>query len=315
MDYELSYRDIQLIPKFCIVGSRKECDTSVQLGNRKFRIPVVPANMKTIITEKLSCYLAQKNYFYIMHRFGTDIVEFVKNMNQQGLYSSISVGVNADSYEQLRTIKNDKLTVDYIVIDIAHGFSKKMEPMIGFIKEQFPNTFLIAGNVATGEAAQTLERWGADCIKVGVANGSVCITRNKTGFGRPSVAALVDCCAEAKKPIIADGGLEYFGDTAKALTLGATLVMSGHFFAGHDETFGGTIELDDKIYKEYYGSASQYSKNEHRNIEGRKKLVNYKGPIEKTLIEIEEDLQSSISYAGGKDLSAFHTVKWVKARY
>jgi len=314
-DFEIAYRDIQLTPKECVVPSRELCDTSFVLGGRKFRLPIIPANMKTIMTVALAKYLAKNGYMYIMHRFGIDNEIFAKEMIKEGHYVSISVGVNDDSYEQLTQIKKQDIKIDYITIDIAHGYAPKMKTMIQFIKENFPSTFLIAGNVCTGEATQVLEEWGADCVKTGIANGSVCITRNKTGFGRPSVSTLLDCCSVAKKPIIADGGMTEFGDIAKALTLGATCTMSGNFFAGHDETYGGIIEIDGRLYKEYYGSASQYAKNEHRNIEGRKQLVNYKGPIEKTLLEIEDDLQSSISYAGGNSLEAFHTVEWKQVRY
>lgn len=312
MEKELSYSDIQLIPRKCHVTSRSKCLTEVNLGKYSFNIPIVPANMKTIITEKLAEYLAGNGYFYIMHRFGIDNFNFVKTMSDKGFYSSISVGVNEDSYTNLKKIKDAKLEPEYITIDIAHGWSPSVKVMIEYIKTLFSNTFVIAGNVCTGEALLELEYWGADCVKVGVANGKVCITKHKTGFGRPSVSTLLDCCSVAKKPIIADGGIEHHGDIAKALVLGARMVMCGNLFAGHEETAGELIEIDDKFYKIYYGSASQYNKNKYKNVEGKKILVPFRGSIEKTLIEIKEDLQSSISYAGGDQLEDLIQTKWVR---
>jgi GMP reductase len=171
--------------------------------------------------------------------------------------------------------------------------------MANYIKEKFPETFLIVGNVATSEAVEEIESWGADAIKVGIAGGSVCITKNKTGVHRPMVSTVLDCSNVAKVPIVADGGIIEHGDIAKALACGATMVMAGSLFAGYDQSAGNIIEIDDRMYKEYYGSASKYNKNEYKNVEGKKILIQYKGDMSKLLIELKEDLQSSISYVGG----------------
>lgn len=308
---ELAFNNICLIPNFCIVNSRKECDTSINLGKMQFKIPVVPANMRTVITERLAQYLASNGYFYIMHRFDVDNFAFCKNMIDKGLYTSISIGVNQDSLESLTLLAQNNIKPDFITIDIANAWSIKARNMINIVKHFFPETFLIVGNLATKEAVEQVEEWGADCTKVGIANGRVCITKNKTGFSRPSVSSLLDCCSIAKKPIIADGGIQEHGDIAKALVMGAKLVMAGSLFAGHDETYGDLIEVGGKKFKEYYGSASEHNKGVYKNVEGKKILIDYKGPIQKTLTEIKEDLQSSISYAGGNNLNAFHSVKWV----
>ena len=146
---KFDYKDINLIPRKCIVDSRSECDTSVQFGIKTFKMPVVPANMESIIDINLAIKLAQNGYFYIMHRFNIDIFSFVQKMNEENLYSSISVGVNEDTYELIQKFHNERLYPDYITIDIAHGHSIKMKKMIRFIKELLPDTFLIAGNVST----------------------------------------------------------------------------------------------------------------------------------------------------------------------
>ena len=135
-----------------------------------------------------------------------------------------------------------------------------------------------------------------------VVHNSVCITKNKTGIHRPMMSTCVDCCKKAKVPIIADGGIVEHGDVAKAIACGATMVMAGSLFAGYDQSAGDIIEIEDRMYKEYYGSASQYNKGEYKNVEGKKILIQYKGDISKLLIELKEDLQSSISYVGGNQL-------------
>jgi GMP reductase len=179
-----------------------------------------------------------------------------------------------------------------------------------WIKNNMPNCFLIVGNVATPEAVEDIQDWGVDAIKVGIAGGKVCISKNKTGFFRPMVSSLKDCVSVSKIPIIADGGVEQHGDVAKALVCGATMIMAGYLFAGYDLSAGEIIEIDDRQYKQYFGSASKYNKKEQRNIEGRKILIPYRGSIEEFINELKQDLQSSISYAGGSDLSAFKNVKY-----
>ena len=124
-----------------------------------------------------------------------------------------------------------------------------------------------------------------------------------------SRASLV--CKSASKPIIADGGIRTHGDVAKSIRFGATMVMIGSLFAGHEESPGETIERDGKLYKEYFGSASEFQKGEKKNVEGKKMFVEHKGSLEDTLIEMEQDLQSSISYAGGTKLDAIRTVDYV----
>ncbi|NCU18213.1 GMP reductase [Pallidibacillus pasinlerensis] len=314
MENVFDYEDIQLIPEKCIVKSRKECDTSIEFGGRKFRLPVVPANMQTIIDEKIALYLAENDYFYIMHRFNPETrLDFVKDMQERGLYASISVGVKDEEYAFVEELAEAGLTPEYITIDIAHGHADTVISMIKHIKKYLPNSFVIAGNVGTPQAVRDLEQAGADATKVGIGPGKVCITKIKTGFGTGGwqLAALRWCAKAATKPLIADGGIRTHGDIAKSIRFGASMVMIGSLFAGHEESPGQTVEKDGKLYKEYFGSASEFQKGERRNVEGKKMWVAYKGPLQDTLTEMEEDLQSSISYAGGKTLSALRNVDYV----
>jgi len=311
-----NFDDINLIPKKCIVDSRSECDTSVNLGKHKFRLPIVPANMECVLDTKLARKLTENKYFYILHRFyeETIIIDFIKNMNKDNLLTSISLGVNKDSYELIDKILYYNLNVDFITIDIAHGHSTKMEKMLKYLKEKMPNTFLIAGNVSTVEAVFDLEKWGADSVKVGIGPGGSCTTYPATGFGSRNCQAstIYNCSKVANVPIIADGGIKTPGDIAKSLALGATMVMTGSILSGYNDSPGEVVEVNGKEYKEFWGSASSFQSGKSNRIEGKKTLVDYKNKsIFEGLIWIEECLQSSISYAGGKDLDAFINVQWV----
>lgn len=308
------YEDIQLVPNKCIVKSRSEIDTRVKFGPMTFNIPVVPANMQTVIDEDLAIWLAQNGYFYIMHRFEeNERVPFVKKMHQLGLFASISVGVKPQEYQLIDQLAQENLIPEYITIDIAHGHSDTVIDMIKYIKAKLPGTFVIAGNVGTPEGVRELENAGADATKVGIGPGKACITKVKTGFGTGGwqLAALRLCAKAARKPIVAEGGIRTNGDIAKSVRFGASMCMIGSMVAGHAETPGEIIEQDGKKYKTYFGSASQYQKGEYKNVEGKKLLVPYRGHISDTLREMQEDLQSSISYAGGRDLAALRKVDYV----
>lgn len=316
---EFNYSDIFLLPNHCEVMSRSECDTSVMLGVRKFDIPVIAANMKSVVDEKTCEMFAKINWFYIMHRFTISLVEFYEYMNSRGLYTSGSIGVNEDTYKQLNELRARGWHYDYLCLDIAHADSPKAERMIKFVKDNFPNTFLIAGNVATGDAVNTLENWGADATKAGISNGHVCETYRASGFGRPQFSTDLECCSCAKKPVISDGAASCVGDVCKSLVAGATFKMLGNMMAGYTESAGQIIQTEDgHMKKEYYGSASAECKTSSgnkivKNIEGKRMLVDYKGSIDILLRDIRDGIASGISYAGGNDLSAFLKVKYTYA--
>ena len=308
------YDDIQLVPNKCIIKSRSEADTSVKFGPKTFKIPVVPANMESVIDEDLAIWLAQNDYYYVMHRFQPeDRADFVKRMHDRGLFASISVGIKDSEYDFIDRLKSEHLVPEYITIDVAHGHSDYVIKMIRYIKQQLPESFLTAGNVATPEAVRELENAGADATKVGVGPGKACITKLKTGFGTGGwqLAALRLCSKAASKPLIADGGIRHNGDIAKSVRFGASMVMIGSLLAGHQESPGHLITIDGKRYKQYWGSASEVQKGAYRNVEGKQILVPFRGSIKDTLLEMQEDLQSSISYAGGRDLKSITKVDYV----
>ncbi|GEO67672.1 GMP reductase [Levilactobacillus spicheri] len=308
------YEDIQLVPNKCVLESRSEADTTIEFGGRRFRIPVVPANMETVINEPLAVWLAQNDYFYVMHRFQPQERQgFIERMHNQHLFASISVGVKPDEHTFIDQLAAADLVPEYITIDIAHGHANSVIRMIQKIKSTLPASFVIAGNVGTPEAVRELENAGADATKVGIGPGKACITKLKTGFGTGGwqLAALRLCAKAARKPIVADGGIRYNGDIAKSIRFGASMVMIGSMLAGHEQSPGSKLTIDGRVYKQYWGSASEKQKGAYRNVEGKQMLVPYRGDLADTLQEIHQDLQSSISYAGGRNLLDIRTVDYV----
>ncbi|MEY3938952.1 MAG: reductase, partial [Pseudomonadota bacterium] len=249
------------------------------------------ANMKTVVNEKICTWMAQNGYFYVMHRFDLDNVQFVREMHAKGLYASISLGVKRPDYDTVNKLVVEGLTPEYITIDIAHGHAESVHKMIQTLKEKLPKSFIIAGNVGTPEAIIDLENWGAD--------------------GGWQLSALKWCARVATKPIIADGGIREHGDIAKSIRFGATMIMIGSMLAGHEESPGATVEVDGKLFKEYYGSASDFNKGEYKHVEGKRILEPLKGHLANTLIEMEQDTQSSISYSGGTKLMDIRKVNYV----
>jgi GMP reductase len=307
------YDNVLLLPRKCRVQSRSECDASVQFGPHRFKLPVVPANMKTVVDEHITEWLAANGYFYVMHRFDLDNVAYARRMREKGLIVSISTGVKPHDHAVIDELAASGVGADYLTIDIAHGHADSVKHTIEHIKRRLPQAFVIAGNVGTPEAVIDLENWGADATKVGIGPGKVCITRLKTGFGTGGwqLSALKWCARVATKPIIADGGIRDHGDIAKSVRFGASMVMIGSLFAGHEESPGQTVEVDGKLYKEYYGSASDYNKGEYKHVEGKRILEPIKGRLADTLREMREDVQSSISYAGGTRLADIRRVNYV----
>lgn len=313
MIQKFDYDDINLIPKYSVVSTRQDCDTSIILGNFKFKNPVIPANMESVIDENLAKNLAKNGYFYIMHRFNIDIKQFVINMKKEELITSISIGVNDDSYDLINNLIEEKLIPDFITIDIAHGHCKKMKKMLKFLKENI-SSFIIAGNVASIDATVDLDNWGADAIKVGIGPGSACTTYPTTGFGsRGMQASIVNECANvSKKSIIADGGIKTPADIAKSIVLGASMVMVGGMMSAFLDSPGRIVEISEVKYKEFYGSASARQGNKTSRIEGTVKLNKLKNAtVLEYLDYLTECLQASISYGGGKKLEDLYSVKWI----
>ncbi len=308
MSKTLYYKDVYLVPKYSFLNSRSDADTSIVLGINKFKLPVVPSNMKSVIDEKWCKWLSENEYFYVMHRFDDINLKFVETANKENWRTvSISIGVNKESQEEIIKCKSQNLRIDYFTIDVAHGHSLKVMEMIKFVKNLYPDSFLIVGNTATAEATSEIESWGADATKCCIGSGMACSTKLKTGFHVPPFSCVLECSSVAKKPIIADGGVEHYGDIAKGLVAGATMVMCGGIFASCVDSPAPHINGK----KIYFGNASERAKGQNKHVEGFELNLNPDITLEEKLKEIKEALQSSISYAGGKDLSCFTCVDYI----
>lgn len=301
-----------LIPKHSVLKSRSDADTSVELlVGHKFELPVIPANMVDVISIENAVELARNGYMYIMHRFGDGTEEALASDELERNLLSISVGVN-DKDKNL--IENCLTTPSFITVDVAHGDHDNVKDMLKFLHKTFDESWsnrpkFIVGNVATADGFKFLADNGADVVKVGIGGGSICTTRYKTGFHVPTAYSIWECRQEERYqgvPIIADGGLKHFGDVAKALVLGADMVMSGRWFAECIDS-PARIEHGKKIYR---GSTSYEAKGHNNHVEGQTLEIERACTYKERLEEIKQALQSSISYAGGKDLSAFNSVEW-----
>lgn len=307
----LNYDDVYLIPKYSELETRKLADTSIQLGKFKFKLPVVPSNMKTVIHEEWCKWLSDNGYFYMMHRFDEITVPFVKKANEENFkVVSISTGVNEDSFDELSTIHQNGWRLDYITIDVAHGHHIKVKRRIDQIRKLFPSVFIIAGNVTTPEGVRYLEDAGADATRIGIGPGKACTTKFQTGFHVPMFTALVECAKFANKPMFGDGGINHYGDISKALVAGADWVMAGSMFAACDDS--PALVVNGR--KVYYGSASAYNKGHDNHIEGTILDLEPHKSLEERLREMTQALQSSISYAGGKDLSCFNQTEYISIK-
>ncbi len=227
-----------------------------------------------------------------------------------------AIGVTGDYLERAKELVLNGCNV--ILIDVAHGHHKFVGEAIEEIKSKISNTEVIAGSIATGDGAKFLCEKGADAIRVGVGNGSLCETRIRTGVGIPQVSALIDCVTVADSydvPIIADGGIRNVGDVCKGLGCGADTIMVGSLLSGTKES-PGSIEKkgqwpNEQLFKKYRGSASLDSKSdrgEDKNVEGNHKVIPYKGKVKRILHDIRDGISSSCSYVGASNLEEYRSL-------
>ena len=224
-----------------------------------------------------------------------------------------AIGATGDYLERAAALVVAK--IDVIVIDTAHGHSSRVIAAIREVKKAFPDTDLVAGNIASAEAATDLIDAGVDAVKIGIGPGSICTTRVVSGVGVPQISAIMECetvCAERNIPLIADGGIKFSGDIAKAIAAGADTVMIGSLFAGTDESPGEVILYQGRTYKSYRGmgsigamqdgSSDRYAQNEEKpsklvpeGVEGR---VTHKGPLASMIHQLVGGLRSGMGYCG-----------------
>ncbi len=328
----LTFDDVTLVPKYSsVLPSDVITETSLS-KNLHLKIPLITSAMDTVTESKMAIAIAKAGGIGVIHRnldVKKQILEIKKVKSQKLL---VGAAVGAGDNEFIRAKKILKENIDLLVVDTAHGHTKKVGEIITKIKKIKPKKVtLCAGNVATSEAASFLVKLGVDIIKVGIGPGSICTTRLVAGIGVPQLSAILNVKKGLKKKkvsIIADGGIKFSGDIAKALAAGADAVMIGSLFAGTDEAPGKVIKKNGKLYKSFRGmgsigamnkgSADRYyqlkQKDKSKYVpEGVEGFVKYKGKVDKIFYKLIGGLKSSMGYLGAKKLNLLRTnPKFVK---
>jgi IMP dehydrogenase len=308
---------VLIVPKYNKIVSRRDVKFETWVTkNYKLDIPIIAANMDTICESKMAIALGRLGGLGVIHRFLNieDQVAEVKKVKEQNLISAAAIGVK--DYEERAKALNEA-GVNIIVLDVAHGHSKRTGKTLDFLKNTYPNIDVIVGNVATKDAAEYFISKKADGIKVGIGPGSACTTRIMTGAGVPQITAIMDVyeATQGRVPVIADGGIKCPGDLTKAIGAGADTIMSGSIFAGTDETPGDIVIKDGKSYKEYRGMASFLATvkklkldgqkiEEDVHVEGEAAMVLSSGPISKVVTRYLGGLASGMTYVGANNIEA-----------
>jgi IMP dehydrogenase len=318
MKHSLTFDDILLIPRYSEVlpnevNLKIELSKSIQLDS-----PILSAAMDSVTETRMAIAIAQIGGIGVIHKNMTSEKQLhqIRDVKAMNLPVAAAVGIANDAKDHIDALV--KSCVDMIVIDTAHGHSKLVIELARWIKKEYPDISLIAGNIATSAAAKALAETGVDAVKVGIGPGSICTTRVVTGVGIPQVTAIIDVVAALKESnvkVIADGGIRYSGDIAKAIAVGADAVMLGSLLAGTDEAPGDIVIVEGERFKSYRGMGSmgaisesadryfqhntQRSKLVPEGIEGR---VSYKGPASDVLNQLTGGLRSAMGYLGCKDI-------------
>ena len=316
----LTFDDVLLLPKYSDVLP-SETHISLKLTKKiSLKVPFLSSAMDTVTESEMAIALANAGGIGIIHRnlnIKNQTNELVK-VKKKKLNVGAAIGTNTEDLERAKSLIDNGC--DLIVIDTAHGHSKKVLNTLTKLKKKDFNVPICVGNIATGEAAKKLYNSGADIIKVGIGPGSICTTRMVAGIGVPQISAIMDVKKVLKNKsikIISDGGIKFSGDIAKALAAGADAIMMGSIFAGTQESPGKKFKLKGKIYKTYRGmgsigamssgSANRYfqknfkdkSKFVPEGVEGR---VEFKGKVSEIIYQLKGGLRSSMGYIGAKNL-------------
>ena len=317
----LTFDDVTLVPKYSEILP-SDVDTSIKLTQSlKLKIPLLSSAMDTVTESKMAIAMAKAGGLGVIHR-NLDIkkqVLEIQKVKKQKLCVGAAVGAGNNEFKRAEAIIKEN--VEMIVVDTAHGHTKKVSEIIKFIKKKKgKRTSLCAGNIATAEAAKFLINLGVDIIKVGIGPGSICTTRLVAGIGVPQLSAILNVRNGIKNKnvkIISDGGIKYSGDLAKAFAAGADAVMIGSLFAGTNETPGRLIKKNGKLFKSFRGmgsvgamnkgSADRYFQIKQKDIskyvpEGVEGFVKYKGDVGSIIFKLIGGLRSSMGYLGSKDI-------------
>jgi len=337
LDEALTFDDVLLVPAYSEVLPHEVSLKTKLTKNISLNIPILSAAMDTVTGEKMGIAIALEGGIGFIHKNMTieeqaNTVKSVKTYkfnkenfpnacvdNNNNLRSGAAVGVSADLHDRVDALAS--AGVDIITLDSAHGHSIRIIEALKEIKAKYPNLDVIAGNIVTAKAAQDLADAGADAIKIGVGPGSICTTRIVAGVGVPQLTAIMEIFEQLKGKgvgIIADGGIKYSGDLAKAIAAGAHTAMLGSMLAGTEESLGKLIERDGKKYKIYEGMGSmsamergskdryfQQNKSTKKLVpEGIEAVTAYKGLVSEVILQLSGGLRAGMGYCGTKDIKA-----------
>ncbi len=317
----LTFDDVTLAPNYSEILP-SEADTSVILTKHlKLKIPLLSSAMDTVTESRMAIAMAKSGGIGVIHRnldVKKQILE-VKKVKKQKLIVGAAVGAAPNEFIRAKEIIKEG--VDLIVVDTAHGHTKKVAEIIKFIKKiKTKKIALCAGNIATPEAAKFLANLGVDIIKIGIGPGSICTTRLVAGIGVPQLSAILEVRNKLKNKkikIISDGGIKYSGDLAKAFAAGADAVMIGSLFAGTNETPGRLIKKNGQLFKSFRGmgsvgamnkgSADRYFQKKQKDFskyvpEGVEGFVKYKGNVGNIIYKLIGGLKSSMGYLGSRTI-------------
>jgi len=327
----LTFDDVLLVPRFSETLPT-ETNLSIQLSKSIIlKNPFLSSAMDTVTESKMAIAMASTGSLGIIHRnlkINTQCAE-VRKVKKKKLNVGAAIGTTSD--DLIRAKKLIDNGVDLLVIDTAHGHSKKVLNTLNKIKKFNLNIPICVGNIASGEAAKCLYNEGADILKVGIGPGSICTTRIIAGIGVPQISAIMDVRKALKKKkikIIADGGIKFSGDIVKAIAAGADAVMMGSIFAGTEESPGKKYKYKNKYYKSYRGmgsigamSAGSSNRYFQKNFKDKSKFVPegvegrvlYKGYMKNIIYQLEGGLRSSMGYIGATKINEIHKkAKFIK---
>ncbi len=295
-DQSLTYDDISLIPtQVSRIKSRTEASTNCSFLGLKLNVPVISSPMDSVTGIEMAKELSNSGSLGIINRFDSSLDAVLNAKNGKGI-KAVSIALNTN----LKTIEKIAAKKYIICIDTANANNKEVLKKTEMIKKKF-DVKVIVGNIAHGKTLDELENAGADAVRVGIGGGSVCTTSIQTGIGIGQVSSLLDIYfsrneKKLKIKIIADGGIKSPGDVAKAIALGADVVMLGRMLSGTRETPGEVIKYNGQLWKKYRGSASFGVKMRNEFIEGEETMVAYKGAVKNVINGISDGLKSSMSY-------------------
>jgi GMP reductase len=322
-EVKLDFKDVLIRPKRSTLTSRSEVALTRDYvmkhsGKRYEGVPIIAANMDTTGTIEMAAVFGQHGLSVALHKHYSQerLVEYFSGLTKKST-AFYSMGITNDDYRKFKAVnaalaETASNAIEYVCIDVANGYTETFTDFVAKIRQEFPELVIMAGNVVTGEMTEELVLSGVDIVKVGIGPGSVCTTRKMTGVGYPQLSAVIECADAAHGLgglICADGGCTVPGDLAKAFGGGADFIMLGGMFAGHDEGAGELVERGGKQYKSFYGMSSSAAMTKYaggvakyRASEGKEVLVEYRGSVEATLLEILGGVRSACTYVGAKRL-------------